>query len=294
MLIYYFYRFNRWLACTLPVIWAYRVAVFLSGIKYLLAGEERDVVKENIRIIRGDGSEEELRHSARMVYANFGRYLADFFRSQMINREFVERHVRIENIAYMEQALKQGKGVIGLTAHIGSWELTAQILAVLGYKVNAIALVHQNPRVDGFFRRQREVAGVNVIPVGVGVRQSFRALKRNEVVGILGDRDFSGSNGLFLDFQGETMLVPRGPAVFSRSTGAPIVPGFIIRENFDGPGYRYVFEPPIFPEKTDDEEADLRLISEKFLKVIEKYVRQYPEQWFMFRDFRRAEKVTIV
>ena len=294
MWMYFLYKLARWLSLVLSLPTAYRVGVFLTWFKFCFARDERKAVRENLSFILKTEKPLKISKYPRLVYANFGRYLVDFFRSEKITREYIGKYIKIENLHYIDEALKRGKGVIGLTAHIGNWELSAQILAQLGYKVNAIALTHTVSKIDKLFNQQREVAGVKVISVGVSVRQCFAALKKNEIVGILGDRDFSGENGIFVDFLGKKLLAPRGPAVLSLRTGAAIVPGFVIRDKKDQRFFTYTFEKPIYPQRTLDEEADIRRITESFISVIEKYILKNPEQWFMFREFSRPEKIEIL
>ena len=291
--MYFLYKFARWLALILPLSLAYRVGVFLTGFKFFFNRDERRSMKENLRqIIKNDTLK--IEKLPRIIYANFGRYLVDFFRADKINKKYLEKYVDIRNLEYMDEALQKGKGAIGLTAHLGNWELSAQALALLGYKMNAIALTHKVENIDRLFNHQREVTGVKVVPVGVSVRRCFSALKRNEIVGILGDRDFSGENGIFVDFLGKKLLAPKGPAVLSIRTGAAIVPGFVIRDKKNGCFLKYTFEKPIYPVKTADEEAEVKRITEEFIAIIEKYVRENPEQWFMFRRFWEPEKVEIL
>ncbi len=265
----------------------------MTGFKFFFNRAERALMKENLRQIVGDDVRR-IDKIPRIIYANFGRYLVDFFRADKINKKYLEKYIDVRNLEYMDEALKKGKGAIGLTAHLGNWELSAQVLALLGYKMNAIALTHKISKVDVLFNHQREVTGVKVVPVGVSVRRCFSALKHNEIVGILGDRDFSGENGIFVDFLGKKLLAPKGPAVLSLRTGAAIVPGFVIRDKKDGRFLKYTFERPIYPRKTEDEESDIRRITEEFIVIIEKYVRENPEQWFMFRKFWEPEKVEIL
>ncbi|MFH2138386.1 MAG: lysophospholipid acyltransferase family protein [Candidatus Omnitrophota bacterium] len=293
MLIYFLYRLAQWLACSLPISVGYRVAVFITGLKFSFTKKERVFVNNNLKTILG-ADDPRIPQYTRELYNNFGKYLNDFFRSSKLDKKFIDRFVRIENLRYMDEALSKGKGVIGLTAHLGNWELTASILAVLGYKMNAIALTHKNKQIDRIFDHQRKVTGMNVIHLGISVRQCFAALKRNEIVGILGDRDFSGENGVLMDFFGKKMLIPRGPAVLSLKTKAAIVPAFVVRETQDDRCFRYIFEKPIYPQNSGNDEEDILRMTEKFTRIIEKYVKQYPQQWFIFHEFWNPSKVEII
>ena len=281
------------MALILPHTLAYRVGVFLTSFKYFICTGERKAMRKNLEVILGK-DHPGIKKYPRQIYANFGRYLVDFFRAQKIDKKFIDKFVKMENLEYMDNALKKGKGVIGLTAHLGNWELCAQILARLGYKMNAIALTHTHSRIDDFFSRQRQISGINVVPVGLAVRKCFAALKKNEIVGILGDRDFSGENGIFVDFLNRLFLAPLGPAVLSLRTGAAIVPAFVIRDEKDERKFKYIFTNPIYPEYSGDEKKDIKILTIKYIKVIEKFVKLYPQQWFVFDEFWKAEKVEVL
>ncbi|MDB4349852.1 lipid A biosynthesis acyltransferase, partial [Omnitrophica bacterium] len=60
----------------------------------------------------------------------------------------------------------------------------------------------------------------------------------------------------------------------------PIVPVFIVRQKNDN--HKLIIEKPLEYELTGNNERDIKSIVEKAAGVIEKYVRLYPEQWFMF------------
>jgi len=293
MIMYLLYRFGQWLALVLPHKLAYRAAVFFARFKYILCAGERKAMRKNLEIILGKGHPG-IKKYPKQIYANFGRYLVDFFRAQKIDKKFIDKFVKIENLEYMDDALKKGKGAIGLTAHLGNWELSAQILARLGYKMNAIALTHTHSRIDDLFLKQRELTGIKVVPVGVSVRKCFAALRKNEIVGILGDRDFSGEHGIYVDFLNHQFMAPLGPAVLSLRTGAAIVPAFVVRDEKDERYFRYIFTEPIYPEKSIDEKKDIRRLTNKYIGVIEKFVKLYPQQWFVFHEFWKAEKVEIL
>ena len=102
---------------------------------------------------------------------------------------------------------------------------------MLGYRVNIIAWTHKNKLINDFFLEQRQSRGVAVIPLGASIRKVFSALKNNEIVALLGDIDYINPyTGITVKLFGQDTIMPKGPAVFSLKTGAPIVPTFILRE----------------------------------------------------------------
>jgi KDO2-lipid IV(A) lauroyltransferase len=189
--------------------------------------------------------------------------------------------VKVEGLRHIDSGLAQGKGVIALSAHIGNWELGGQVLGQLRKPVQAVVLTHQNKKINDFFNKQRSIGKLMPIEMGMSLRVCYITLKNNGLLALLGDRDFS-KNGLKINFFGRTMLMPRGPAVLSQRLGAPVVPCFMIREPDDT--FKFIMEPPIFPETGKSEEEAVESLTNKYSAVIEKYVKIYPEQWYVFRD----------
>ena len=103
-----------------------------------------------------------------------------------------------------------------------------------------------------------------------------------DLLALLGDRDFT-NNGLPMIFCGKTAVMPKGPAALSCRTGAAIVPCFITRNNDDT--FTFVFEKPILPGAAGDEDSAIKGIMGKYLPIIESYVKRYPGQWYVFRNF---------
>ena len=230
------------------------------------------------------------------VFRNFAMYLVDFFTLSRLTPEKIKSFVRLEGIEHMEQALRMGKGAIGLTAHLGNFELAAAVLSLMGFPVNAVVLIHQNSHVDAFFRRQRTRVGVKAIPLKQEAMREFfeaslGALRRNEILALVGDRDFF-NRGLRMPLFGRTLRVPAGPAAFSLKTGAPIVPGFLIRD--EDTSYRFILEPPICAPKDLPLAQAQRQLSQSCLDVMARYIRLYPTQWYMFLEFWKPNPSVIL
>ncbi|MFH1202254.1 MAG: lysophospholipid acyltransferase family protein [Candidatus Omnitrophota bacterium] len=283
MLEYQKYQLGIYLATHLPLAASYALANILSELHYLSSKKDRDTIRGNLKAILPDASPRQIERYTHEVFRNFGRYIVEFFRFAKIDQEFIDRHVKIEGREHVEEALKRGKGVIALSAHLGNWELGGVIVARSGYSFIAVALTHCDKRINNFFNFQREFHGVKVLQVKTGIRDCFKALKQNQIIALVGDRDFTNS-GIISNFLGRQSDLPRGPAVFHLRTGAPIVPVFMIRE---GPTYnfRLVIEKPIEFTPCGDEEKDIKDLTDICSKAIETYVRRYPEQWLMFRQF---------
>jgi len=288
MINYYIYRLGQFIAMHLPIKAAYKIAVFCSDVHFVFADKDRRHVKENLKVIFPDKSDKEINKIRIGMFRNFAKYLVDFFRFQIIDKKYIEKNIRIENLHYFEDALARKKGAIILTAHFGNWELGGIVIALLGYPFWAVALQHKEAKVNQFFNRQRESKGVRVIQLGKAVRTSLDVLKKNELVALVGDRDFT-SKGVILDFFGKPTLFPEGPAAFSLKTGAPIVPGFMLRNKDDS--FTLKIEKPLEFVPSQDKKKDLTDLIKRYKMIFEDYIRKYPDQWYMFRRFWADENL---
>ncbi|MEI6831253.1 MAG: lysophospholipid acyltransferase family protein [Candidatus Omnitrophota bacterium] len=282
MLNYYIYRIGKFIALVLPLRLVYALAVFLADLHYLFAFRDRRFVKENLRRIFPQKSLHDLRKLSRMVFRNFAKYLADFFRFEKLNQQFIKQNIKLENLHYFDQALAKGKGVVVLTAHLGNWELGGVVIAQLGYPFWAVALPHKSKKVNAFFDAQRNSKGVKVIAMGKAVRSCITEIKNNHMVALVGDRDFT-EKGIVIDFFGLPTHFPEGPAALSLLTGAPIVPGFMLRNADDS--FTLRIDKPIEFVPTQDKAKDLKSLVTLCKNIFEDYIRKYPEQWYVFRRF---------
>ena len=277
MISYILYRIGYLFATRLPLRCGYGIAIFLSNLKFYLSPRDRRAVTANLTYILPVSEHQKIDAYAKKVFINFGKYLIEFFRSKYLKKEDLGRSIKIEGLENIDNALKKGKGIIILAAHIDNWELGGVFMSLLGYPMLAVALPHRNKMVNALFNRQRERIGVEVVPsLGLALRRIYSALKDNKMVALVGDRDFTNA-GKKMPFLGREKSIPRGPAVLAMRTGASIVPGFVLRQSDDTHIIKF-----LKPLETDGSEEE---IMRDYTQVIEQMIRQYPTQWLMFREF---------
>jgi KDO2-lipid IV(A) lauroyltransferase len=266
----------------IPLRTGYKLAVFFSDLHYIFADKDRRAVIGNLKAIFPEKSDKEIKKIRIWMFRNFAKYLVDFFRFEKLDKDYISKNIRIENIDNFDKALLKGKGVIVLSAHLGNWELGGVVVALLGYPLWAVVLPHKHKSVNNFFNFQRESKGVGIIQLGNAVRQSLNVLKENKVLALVGDRDFT-EKGIVLDFFGKPTFLPEGAAAFSLKTGAAIVPGFMVRNSDDS--FTLRIEKPLEFTLTGDKKNDVIEIISRYKIIFEDYIRKYPDQWYMFRTF---------
>lgn len=282
MFEYLFYRLGELIALSLTQKAAYKLAVFLSSIHYLFAFRDRRIITDNLKVIFPEKSDKELSSIRKRVFHNFAKYLTDFLRFRNLNSEYIKKNVKLVNIGYINEGLKNNNGAILVTAHLGNWELGGVAISMLGFPISTVALPHKSRIVNNFFDNQRKSKGVKVFPLGKAAKSCFKELKHNKVIALVGDRDFVGS-GREIEFFGKPTIFPEGPAFFALKTNAVIIPGFMLRESDDS--FSLIMSKPLDYLPTGDYSKDLDSIIMSYKKVFENYIREYPDQWYMFRRF---------
>ncbi len=283
MFYYLLYRIGQFLVLRLPLQLSYRIAVFIADIRYSLSFKDRNNVKDNIRNIFPDKTEKEVDAISRGVFRNFAKYLVDFLNFPRIDKEYIMREVKLENTDFFNEVLSNKKGSIVLTAHLGNWELGGAAISLLGYPFAAVAMEHKYKKTNDLFRGQRESKGIKVIPLRRAAWQALRCIKDNSLLALVGDIDYGGKTVL-TDFFGKPALLPSGPATMVLKTGVPLVLGFMIRNKDDT--FTLRIEKPIdLSHEASAGIEDPLVVINRYKGILERYIRQYPDQWYMFRKF---------
>src|SRR5919199_799979 len=167
--------------------------------------------------------------------------------------------VDVRGWEHLAAARAGGRGVLLVTAHLGSVALVGQMVALGGCPANVVVEALE-PRLLALLGSLRAQHGITPLPAGPGLlRAIVAALGRNEVVGLLSDRDVLG-NGVEVTFFGAPTRLPGGAAGLGLRTGAVVLPAFTARQ----PDGRYLgwFEPPLHLAETGIVRADVRTNTE--------------------------------
>ncbi len=263
-----------------PFSWktASNFGAVLGGLGYSPFRVRADRVERYIKAAFPDATPERVRQIARESYRGLGRVTIE---SILLSREPKETVIAAfsgtENWEKLEAALAEGRGVVLVSGHIGSWELSAAYMAARGVPVDAIAMHMANPLSDGFFKRTRERFGVRVLFDDEAVRVIPRSFRDGRAVGFLSDQGAKGLASTFVDFFGRPAKTPRGAAVFALRNRLPML--FIAAIRQPDLSYRFIVrDVPL--ANSGDREKDVDDTVRNYTKAIEDCVREYPEQYF--------------
>jgi len=221
--------------------------------------------QERLKILRG-------------VFLSLGRLLAEFPKFPSYSPENVGEIAVYDGFENFAAARAQDKGVLILTAHLGGWEVGSFVHSLQGNPMQVVARDLDNPYLNRLVRRYRTLHGNGSIDKNEFARGLLSALRRGDAVGILMDTNMTPPQGVFVDFFGHLACTAVGIARVALRTGAPVVPAFTIWDE-SLQKYRIRFEPALENIRTGDDEADVVANTALYTKVIENFVRRYPDQW---------------
>jgi len=253
-------------------------AIGLAQVVYWLHFRLRQVGMRNLAMVFPEKSEAERNRILRGVFTSLGRQLAELCQFPRYTPENVDEVVVYDGLENYQQAHARGKGVLFLTAHFGAWELSAFAHCLHGHWLHIVMRPMDNEFLDRLLQHYRTMHGNKTVAKDDFVRGLLAAMKAGETVGILMDTNMTPPQGIFVDFFGIPACTASGLARIALRTDAAVVPGFTIWD----PAlkkYRLRFDPARALIRTGDLEADIAANTQIFTKVIEDYVRRYPEQW---------------
>jgi len=253
----------------------------LGSLFYVLSSRYRNVALRNLRAAYGhEKSEAEIRKIAREVFRHFARGAVEFFYFLSLRPDQIGAMIDLEGRENLDEVLAEGRGCIIITAHYGNWELLARKSVIEGYKLNVIARNSDDPGMTGIATRIRESGGYRVFDKDQPLIGALRALRKNEILGILPDQN--ESNGIMVDFFSRPAATATGPAAFALKSGAALVPAFAPR--MPNGKYRATVYPRIDFTPSGDEGKDIRDLTALINQAIEREVRSNPSQWLWLHD----------
>ncbi len=264
----------------LPVRVLYALADAAGTAAWYASRRVRETTADHMRHVLGPGAPRgRVEALARSCARSAARYYADFARTAVADPAPLEATVEsIEGMEHLAAAFAQGRGVIVVSAHLGSPELLGRVSAALPYRIAVVTEPLSPPRVHDLLHEVRERHGVPFIPLDrAGMRRMVAHLHAGGTLAILGDRDVHGTAPLVPFFQ-ERAPIPTGPVELARRGDVPTVAMWVPRVAPER--VRVVIEPLPLPPATGDREADIASGVTAMVAALEEGIRRWPGQWF--------------
>ena len=224
-----------------------------------------------------------LERAVRATFTSYARYYAESFRLPTCARSHIDDGHDVVGYEHVVDARRRGGGVILALPHLGGWEWSAFWLTrVVGVSVTAVVEPLHPPELFEWFVAFRRSLGMTIVPLGPhAAREVLAALKRNDVVCLLADRDLHGG-GIEVELFGERTTLPAGPATLALRAGVPILPTAVYFKA-GGQGVRGVVLPSLDMTRQASLRADVARVTQDLASALERLIRAAPEQWHLMQ-----------
>jgi KDO2-lipid IV(A) lauroyltransferase len=246
---------------------------------YRFAAGRRALVAANLaRVCVATGrptSGRAFRRLVRQAFIEHARYYLEVLRIPHASIETVGAMVSVAEWEHWEPLLRQGAVIA--TLHLGNPEPYGSFIAARGlHAVVPIEEIRPRALFDFLLARRGSGRGVTLVPLAKARRPMIEALRRGDIVGVVADRDLSGTGHRTLFF-GLPAVLPIGPASLAILSGRPLIAAAAWRvgqERFNARAWL------VEVELSGDREADVAAMTEAIARRMEEAISVSPEQWF--------------
>lgn len=188
-----------------------------------------------------------------------------------------------ENLRAM---VKQGRGGILLSAHVGNWEAAGHLLKRLNTRINVVMFDGEHEQIKAYVEGVTKGKNFNVIVIRNDMSHVYAisdALVRNELICLHADRFLPGNKTIVKNFLGANAQFPAGPFQLAAGFNVPVSVVFAMKES----ATHYHFFGSELVKRNDGESKTqfAERLSEMFTNDLEQKVKMYPEQWFNYYNF---------
>jgi len=261
----------------LPRSWAYALAVLAARFAHWFSPHARPRLEYNLRVACPEASAAEIKRLSWLNFRNHSKAYADLMMLPRLRVTEMRPLLHVKGLEYLDEARAMKKGVMAVSCHMGSYEVTSAIWSATLAPVSLFAEEVEPRPLFEWYRDTRARLGISVLPIDLaGLRKVTQALRDDEMVITAIDRDITGT-GRVMTFFGRPAPIPTGPTALALRMGTPLLPVCVYRLDDDS----YVAEafPMVVAESTGDGDADELRVTQQLLRVIEDMIRAHPEQW---------------
>jgi KDO2-lipid IV(A) lauroyltransferase len=278
------------LICKLPDGPVWRFADLAGGIAYRVSRERRDRARRNLRRVvewmaANEVGDERYRRAAtdprvleslvRSAFRSLAHYYMEVLRTSRFTAAYVNERIVLDTMAEVDEALGTRRALILVGMHFGSIEMPGLFaMSRLGDVTTAIETL-PNKRIQSYLYGIRVSHGLRIVGLAEAGTELIAALRRNEPIGLIADRDITGG-GIAVEMFGATTKIPAGPVLLASQTGAPLYVAGVRRV---APGrYRGKLWPVPIPQSGSRRERSRAMLQEE-ARLFERIVVDAPDQW---------------
>ena len=288
--LYHFWTPRNWplwlavgmlrLICLLPHRWTLAVGRGIGKLAHHFAGTRLAIVRRNIELCFPELSTAERDALAKRHFEALGMSVIEMGLGRWLSDRRHLAMTRLEGLEHLDRATQAGKGVILLSAHFTTLEISGRVLALNCPPFDAVFRKNRSEFITELQRTGREKAADDTIEKR-DIRRMVRSLRNGRPVWYAPDQSYDRKGAAVVRFFDVPCMHTTATSTLAKLGNAVTLPYFPERLE-DG---RYILRilPPLRDFPSDDPVAD----AEQYVAVLEDHIRRCPEQYFwLHRKFK--------
>lgn len=266
--------------CWLPHRVALTIGKGFGGLVHLVGGKRRAIVRRNIELCFPDLSAAERDALARQHFVALGMSMIEMGLGRWASDERLIAITTIEGVEHVLEAHNNGQGVILLSAHFTTLEISGRVLSLNIPPFDAVYRKNRSPFTTEMLRTGRERSAATTIEKR-DIKSMVRSLRSGRIVWYAPDQSYSRKGAEVISFFGVPCMHTTATSTLARLGKAVTIPFF--PERLADGSYHLRILPPFDNFPSDDPIAD----TDKYVHVVEEQVRRHPEQYlWVHRKFK--------
>jgi KDO2-lipid IV(A) lauroyltransferase len=270
-----------------------KLAVYLGGwvtlAVWMLLPREKHKFYRHLSLVYGDNLTPRAKDClGRSFFVNTGRNAADVMRFRKHFTRQIKLLVDSEGMEHFDAAYRLGKGALGITGHIGNFELLAAFIQSEGYEVAVIGRELYHPGLNRILVANREAVGLTNIATTDSPKRVLKWLNAGRALGVLIDTDSSRVRSMFVPAFGRWSSTPIGQTILGLKTGAAFLPMACLRAEDNR--YKVTVKPPLKIKPTGDFDADVYNVTLRCTQALEEIIDRHRDQWIWQHNRWRTKR----
>ena len=268
-------------ACLLPIRMQQALGRGLGRLMHRVLRRRREIAARNIEICFPSLDARACAELVRTHFESLGIWVFEMGLATWASDKRIAGMTRIEGLEHIQAGLDKGRGVIAVSGHLTTTEISARAMAQVAPPFAAMFRPSKNPFFAEIVRRARG-RSTSVLISKNALRVMLRCLEANMPVWYAADQSMGRKSATLTSFFGEPAMTSTAIRDIARISGAHVV-GYYPRRHDDGSGYTIEIRPLPAAFPTDDCDADMRQLTAMLEAAIEKAPAQY---YWVHRRFK--------
>ncbi len=268
------------MVCWLPHRPALAVGRLLGKLAHAIGGKRRAIVRRNIELCFPDDDAERHEQLTRQHFEALGMSMIEMGLGRWASDQHLTSITTIDGVGHVLDAINAGKGVILLSAHFTTLEISGRVLKLNIPPFDAVYRKNRDEFTTEMLRSGRERSAAATIEKR-DIKKMVRSLREGRIVWYAPDQSYNRKGSEVINFFGVPSMHTTATSTLARLGDAVTIPYFPSRSE-DG-RYHLQILPPFDNFPSGDPVAD----TYRYVDVLEQQILKHPEQYFwVHRKFK--------